>query len=114
MSMPTLWIACWAILWERWESGNFENTILCYDCFVSAIVSAADLYIPIKHSIQNWMYFNLWWDQECSDSVDRRKSIENSYAACTIMENYIKYKRRDAKLDREKEKTWFVLFLCIP
>lgn len=89
------------------ESGIYENIIVYYDRFVSAIMSAADLHIPKYHSIQNWMHFNPWWDQECSDSVVRRTFAEESYAACMTMENFIEYRRSDAKFRnciRQKRK----------
>ena len=95
------------------ESVNYENVVLCYDRFISVILSAADSHIPKKRSIQNWMQFNPWWDQECSDSVDRRTSAEVTYAACMSMENFVEYLRSDAKFRKciwKKKKLGWINF----
>lgn len=65
-----------------------ENVVLCYEKFLSALLTSADLHIPKKNSTQNQLPSNPWWDKECNDSVNQRFNSKVSYKASDSGEFY--------------------------
>ena len=95
------------------DSIDDENVILCYEEFLLALLTSADLHIPKKSSTQNYLPSNPWWDQECTDSVDKRFCAEVSYTVSMTVENFIEYQHSDAKLKKiisKKKKLGWIKF----
>lgn len=92
-------------------SPTTENVAECYEMLVSAVITAAEKFIPVKTTCNKGKPPPApWWDIECSDAVGTRKKYAKIYSKNMNLENFLKYKHVEAKTKRllknKKRQGW--------
>lgn len=80
-------------------SVNKNNVSHCYESFVSSLHSAAREFIPLK-KCSSKLPPCPWWDSDCSRLVKERNLAETLFVECMSLENFINYRKADAKCKR--------------
>ncbi|KAG6459582.1 hypothetical protein O3G_MSEX011460 [Manduca sexta] len=110
--------------WEKFQSEidmklnllpliSDSSFLSCYDQFVVAIKSAADVAIPLKNSSTNKLPSPHWWDSDCTESVRTRKEAERRFSLDLSYDNYLDFQKSSAytkRLLRKKKKIGWIRF----
>lgn len=76
-----------------------DNLDSCYTAFTDVLHAAASESIPLKRP-NNKVPPTPWWDSDCALAVKDRKTAEKTYVKAMTLENYLNYKKVDAKCKR--------------
>lgn len=79
---------------------SHENVQKCYDGLITAMLSAADEFFPIKNTARGKIPSPPWWDKECTEAVKKRNAIEKSCNNNLNMQSYLALKNASAACKR--------------
>lgn len=78
---------------------SVENLDSCYSAFTEALHAAALESIPLKRPCYKVPTVP-WWDSDCAVAVKNRKNAEKTFVQVMTQDNYLNYKKIDAKCKR--------------
>ncbi|CAH2090162.1 unnamed protein product [Euphydryas editha] len=78
-----------------------ENFLQTYNDFISALLTSANQFIPIKKSPKDFIPSPPWWDSECTEIIRKRDEMEEVFMEFPSLENYLNFQKTNAKSKRE-------------
>ncbi|CAH2107345.1 unnamed protein product [Euphydryas editha] len=92
------------------DSQDDGNILICYELFLKAILNSANTHFPKKHPSKTHLRSTPWWDEDCKRLAEQRSEAEKTYCMRMCPENFIRYKKLDAKfkrlVSRKKKSGW--------
>ncbi|CAH2101808.1 unnamed protein product [Euphydryas editha] len=92
------------------DSQDDGNILICYELFLKAILNSANSHFPKKHPSKTHLRSTPWWDEDCKRLAEQRSEAEKAYSLRMCPENFMRYKKLDAKfkrlVSRKKKSSW--------
>lgn len=79
---------------------EYLNNSQKYNRFVNKLEEACSLSMPVKKTFVPKNLRPLWWDEECTNIVKKRKDTLSTYKRNSNLENYVAFKNVEAQSKR--------------
>lgn len=102
--------ANWAHFEEEMKRTSELMVTPRYEEFVNTLNNSASKSIPTRKNPKSNNRQHHWWNEECQNAVNLRKQLYDDYRRNTNFNNYIQYKRQDARtkqiIKKAKRRSW--------